>query len=140
MIILGVDPDRGWALVLDCKVISAGTVKGIEALEKIIADVGSYCRDGRQELIVRIELSETKRPYARTQNLPLPVRFKIQGDAGANREKAKSLGRLCGRLGLGYEFVEPATRKLNAKEVKAITGYKGRTSEHSRDSIMIAWR
>lgn len=138
--ILALDPDRGYAVVKDRRIIEAGTVKGIKELEEKIIVISHLCRDAQQELVVRIELSQTKRPYQRTERLPLAVRFKVQGDVGANREKAKSLGRLCVRLGLKYEFVEPCAIKPTKKQIESITGYKGRTSEHSRDAIAIAWR
>lgn len=140
MIILGIDPDRGYAVVKDRKVITAGTVKGIVELEIQIDIIVRLCRDAQQDLLVRIELSQTKRPYHRTERLPLAVRFKVQGDVGANREKAKGIGRLCDRLGVKYTFVEPCASKPTKEQIKAITGYQGRSSSHSRDAIAIAFR
>jgi len=140
--ILGIDPDKGWCLVRDGEISSAGTVKGIPALKKIIADCGSFCRDGRVDLLVRIERPTNLKTFPRP-GLSHAAMMKIARNVGMNYEKCEELGRFCGTLGMCYEFVAPSRKKwgkIPAKEFARLTGYQGRTSEHSRDAIAIALR
>ena len=140
--ILGIDPDRGWALALDRKIISAGTVKGMENLKTIIiiiCDIGAYSREGRRELLIRIERPKNLKTFPRP-GVSIAVNMAISRKCGMNYQKATDLGEYCAKLGLRYEFVTPARRKLSAREVREITGYQGRTSSHSRDAIMLATR
>ena len=139
MIILGLDPDKGWAVVRNKKVIDAGTTKGMAELEKKIDLIARLCRDGRQELIVRIERPTNPKIFPRP-GLSHGAMIKIARNVGQNYEKAESLQRFCKNLGLNVVFVSPARKKLNSKQVAALTGYKKRTSQHCRDSIMIAMR
>jgi len=142
MIILGIDPDRGWAVAnqerKQPEILEAGTVKGMMELEDQIAELAK--KYGNQDMMVRIERPNIRRPYARREKESVPVRFYMQGCVGQNREKSNGLERWCNRLGLKVEFVGPARKKLNAKQVRDITGYQERTNEHSRDAIMIAIR
>ena len=137
--ILGIDPDRGWALALGGKIISAGTVKGMENLKTIICDIGAYSREGRRKLLIRIERPKNLKTFPRP-GVSIAVNMKISHNCGMNYQKATDLGEYCAKLGLRYEFVVPARRKLSAKEVREITGYQGRTSQHARDAIMLALR
>ena len=140
--ILGIDPDRGWALVRGGKIISAGTVKGMENLKTIICiicDIGAYSREGRRKLLIRIERPKNLKTFPRP-GVSVAVNMKISHNCGMNYQKATDLGEYCAKLGLRYEFVVPARRKLSAKEVREITGYQGRTSQHARDAIMLALR
>lgn len=136
-IILGVDPDKGISLVKDKKILFAKTVKGMTALEKIIADVGRNARYAQRGLLVRIERPTNTKVFPRP-GLSHAAMLKIARNVGMNYSKCEELGRYCADLGLRYEFVLPARRKLSAKEVKEITGYQGRTSQHSRDAIILA--
>ena len=137
--ILGIDPDRGWALALNGKVISAGTVNGMENLKTIICDIGAYSREGRRELLIRIERPKNLKTFPRP-GLSVAANMKISQNCGMNYQKAIDLGEYCAKLGLKFEFIVPARRKLSAKQVREITGYQGRTSQHARDAIMLALR
>ena len=139
MIVLGVDPDRGWAVVKDRKIIEAGTVKGIKELEEKIDLIARLCRDARQELMARIERPTNPKVFPRP-GLSHAAMIKIARNVGMNYEKCEELGRFCQSLGLKYEFVCPSRKKLTSKEIKNITGWDGRTSQHSRDAIMLALR
>ena len=134
-LILACDPDRGWALARDGKIISAGTVKGMENLKTIIA----YSREGRGELLIRIERPKNLKTFPRP-GVSVAANMKISQNCGMNYQKAIDLGEYCAKLGLKFEFIVPARRKLSAKQVREITGYQGRTSQHARDAIMLALR
>ena len=137
--ILGIDPDRGWALAFDGKIISAGTVEGMENLKTIICDIGAYSRGGQKGLLVRIERPKNLKTFPRS-GLSIAVNMKISQNCGMNYQKATDLGEYCAKLGLRYEFVIPARKKLNAKQVWEITSYQGHTSQHTRDAIMLTLR
>ena len=137
--ILACDPDRGWALALNHKIISAGTVKGMENLKTIICDIGAYSREGRRELLIRIERPKNLKTFPRP-GVSIAVNMAISRKCGMNYQKATDLGEYCAKLGLKFEFIVPARRKLSAKKVREITGYQGRTSQHARDAIMLAAR
>ena len=142
MIILGLDPDKGWALAHDHKIISAGTVKGMTEMKKIIADAGSYFRDGMVDFLVRIERPTNLKTFPRP-GLSVAAMMKIAQNCGQNYRKATELGEYCASLGLRYEFIAPSRKKygkMTGKQFNRLTGYPGRTSAHSRDAIMITLR
>jgi len=139
MVILGLDPDKGWAFVRYHKIVSAGTVKGMAALKKIISDVGTYARNRSIDLLVRIEKPTNLKVFPRPGLSQLAM-LKVARNVGQNYEKAESLGRLCASLGLSYEFCAPARKKITARELKQMTGFTRRTSQHARDAIVLALR
>lgn len=137
--ILGIDPDKGFALARDHKIISAGTVKGMAEMKKIISDCGSHMRDGMIDFLVRIERPTNLKVFPRSGCDQLQM-LRIARNVGMNYQKATELGEYCASLGLRFEFVVPARKKLNKKQVREITGYTSSTSSHSRDAIMLALR
>jgi len=161
MLVLGLDPDKGYALVRhgiigedgkyhekQTQIIGAGTVKGIVQLKKIIADCKVYAADDgflkgfKGGFLVRIERPTNLKTFPRP-GLSHAAQMKIAQNCGQNYRKATELGEYCEELGLRYEFVAPSRKKWGKipwKQFNRLTGYTGRTSEHSRDAIMIALR
>lgn len=156
MIILGLDPDRGYALVRrgiigddggyrenDTQILAAGTVKGLTDLKKIIIDCRRYARDDDIDFCdftIRIERPVNLKTFPRP-GLSYAAMMKIAHNCGMNYQKATELGEYCTGMGLRCEFVTPAKKKWGKmpwKEFNRLTGYNGRTSEHSRDAIAIA--
>lgn len=144
MVILGIDPDKGWAVVCHnpkpAWIVKSGTVKNIQELYNVIENEDAQMKvEWYREFLVRIERPTNRKTFPRP-GLSVAANMKISHNCGMNYQKATDLGDYCSKIGIRYEYVSPARRKLNAKEVKTITGYKGKTSSHSRDAIMIAWR
>jgi len=154
MLILGIDPDKGWALVRHgimgddwrfkkngTQILLAGTVKGIIDLKKIIKDCAGYA-EGDCDFIVRIERPVNLKTFPRRGMSPAAM-MKISHNCGMNYQKANELGEYCRELLLQVEFVAPSRKKWGKipwKEFNRLTGYTWRTSEHARDAIMIALR
>ncbi len=137
MLILACDPDRGYALARDKMIYEVGTVKGMAELKEKIKRIARLCQDGRQELIVRVERPTNLKTFPRP-GVSIAVNMAISRKCGMNYQKATDLGEYCGELGVRWEFVAPARKKLSSKEVKEIFGYSGRTSQHARDALCIA--
>lgn len=139
MIVLGIDPDRGWALCehgMYHRIIAAGSEKGIEPLtEKIRRLSEEYSIDQ-----ARIERPPNKHVHDRPGQSAAAMR-KIAVDVGENRAKAEMIFWFCNGLGLLAVFTNPVRNgtKLSAKQIEQLTGWTGRTNEHARDAIVIAW-
>ena len=77
---------------------------------------------------------------------------KWYGDDKGDRAKSQGVGSIkrdcaiwydfCKDLGIDYEMVAPKAikTKLTAKSFKNMTGWEGRTNEHSRDAGMLCWQ
>ena len=161
MLILGIDPDRGYSLVRhgivgedgkyhekQTQILFAGTVKGILELKKIIIDCRAYAAEEnflagfRGGFLVRIERPINLKTFQRPGLSPAAM-MRIAQNCGQNYRKATELGEYCQELGLQVEFVALSRKKWGKipwKQFNRLTGYTGRSSEHARDAIAIALR
>lgn len=136
--ILGIDTARGWAIGHPGEqIVAAGTVQGLqEMIEQIteLVDVYDFSR-------VVIEKAPRRNQYARHSNHSPPVQLNIAVKVGENRAQADALYWYCKGLGLDPAFVSPVKNgtKLSAEQIERLTGWKGRTSEHARDAIVLCW-
>ena len=143
MITIGVDPAKGWAVVdhrgSRCEVLDAGTVKGLEQMIEVLTVW--FSRYKGCGVCVKIERPANKHVYTRPGTGPAAMK-KIAVNVGENRARGEAIYYFCTGAGVDVEYVEPTRgmTKLSADQVERITGYKGKTSEHARDAIMIAWR
>lgn len=131
---LGIDPARGWAAMDGTKVIDCGTVAGVpEICQEIRQRVKMY---PLKEVI--IEKPADRKVYPRPGQNHRAM-LKIAANVGENRQKAYSIYYFCQGLGLPVRFKSPARgmTKLDRRAIEALTGYKGRSSEHARDAIAI---
>lgn len=140
MNILGIDPARGWAITSHSGqkrvVLDAGTVHDLEdMIEKIKAIVAEIKIDQ-----VRVEKTANRHVYHRPGQSTAAMR-KIAVNVGENRSKADAIIYFCKGLGLKVDAVNPIKNgtKLSAAQIKQLTGYSGRTSEHARDAIVISY-
>jgi hypothetical protein len=136
--ILGIDTPRGWAIGKPGeRIIAAGTVKDVpDMIVKITELAGEHRIDS-----VLIEKAPRRNQYARFAHLPPNVQKNIAVKVGECRAKADALYYYCKGLGLNAEFVAPIRggTKMSARRIESLTGWTGRTSEHARDAIVIAW-
>lgn len=137
--IMAVDPARAYAIVRDRTIIECKTVPGMAELAEKIDLIARYCRDAQVGLLVRIERPTNLKTFPRP-GVSIAVNMAISRKCGMNYQKATDLGDYCGKLGIRWEFVAPARRKLSAKEFQKMTGYKKRLSQHARDSVILALR
>lgn len=149
MVILGIDPDRGWALAIheekctdnrflrsNKQILAAGSEKGVEPLTAKIRELAREVDIDQ----VRVERPANKNVYDRPgQNVR--AMKKVAVNVGENRAKAEWVYWFCQGLGLDVQYVNPVRHgtKLNQKQIERLTGWTGRTNEHSRDAIVIAW-
>ena len=139
--ILGIDPARGWAVVQrrrgDKSVLECGAESGLQALKLVLADLTlTYIFDE-----VRIEKPNNRNVWPRPGVSAAALR-KIAVNIGENRNKADVLISFFREHGCKNIIAIPPIRngtKLSKERIEAMTGYSGRSSEHSRDAIMLAW-
>ncbi|MDY6910764.1 MAG: hypothetical protein SVM79_00155 [Chloroflexota bacterium] len=143
MVILGIDPARGWALVqhdgehsANRTVLGAGTEPGLETLIERIRTLAEITEIN----CVVIERPANRHVYHRPGQSVAAMK-KIAVNVGENRAKADSIFYFCDGLGLNPQFVTPIKHgtKLSSQQIEAMTGYQKRTSEHARDAIILAW-
>lgn len=140
MIRLGIDPDRGWAIVETGrnrrKVIEAGSVKGMPEMAEKIRDLAARYSISQ----VRIERPVNKNVYNRPGQNVRQMK-KVSVNIGENRAKAEAIYWFCKGLGLKTVYANPVRNgtKLSAKQIERLTGWAGRTNEHARDAIVLAW-
>jgi len=62
---------------------------------------------------------------------------KIGNNTGRNHEVARKIVEMCKYLNLDYKEVKPTSRKIDAKQLKALTGISKRTNQEQRDALML---
>ena len=140
MFLLGIDPDRGWAVADHSKdrrlIIEAGSVNGVSQMAKKIRSLAARYKIE----CVRIERSAGRGVYTRPGTTEKAMK-KIAVNVGENRAKAEAIFWFCEGLGLNPQFVNPVRNgtKLSSRQIESLTGWTGRTNEHVRDAIVIAW-
>lgn len=98
----------------------------------------SVADESKTKLIVRVEDARKREwyePMAREKE-----RHKLQG-VGSVKRDATIWEDFLTDLGVEFEMVAPKnnTTKLSQERFKVITGYAGRTNEHSRDATMLVY-
>ncbi len=65
---------------------------------------------------------------------------------GRNHEVGRKIAEMCEHWKIPYRLVKPLRkmwkgqdRKITATELEAITGYKGRSNQESRDAALLGW-
>lgn len=66
---------------------------------------------------------------------------RIARSVGEIDQRCREIEDLCKREGIEIICVSPRDkgRKLSAAEFAALTGWTGRTNQHVRDAVMVAW-
>lgn len=105
------------------------TVKIHQAMEMILGLVKH-----RTDIKIRFEDARQRKWFGNAGREQLQGAGSIKRDCGIWEDFLKDLD-------LEFEMVAPKhnTTKLNEKMFEKITGYKGRTSEHSRDAAMLVF-
>lgn len=116
-----------------------------DAAEKRLHDVASH---GIVEAMVRVEgihrqglLRMVVFEDARLRTwFGSKGREALQG-AGSIRRESAIWAECLGHIGCPYKAVSPQSKgkKLNAAAFERLTGWTGRTNEHSRDAAMLVW-
>lgn len=84
---------------------------------------------------VFIEMPNTKHNWHKSNDNTTSV------NVGMAYRESELLAEGLERLGFNVRRVSPKQkgRKLNAEQIRKITGYEGRTSQHVRDAIALCW-
>ena len=135
--VIAIDPGvtTGFAHVdlASSEVMYVQTLNFWEAYEQIL-------EEDRGHVFVVIESSK---PVKHIWQKPGGANGRVMGavgrSIGENNAHAELLAEGLRRKGYYVKTVNPSRTKLDADTVKRITGYEGRTNEHNRDAIMIAW-
>ena len=103
------------------------------------ADALLLVRVQRPELVV-LEDSREGPLYAR-DGVSGRAMSRIARSVGEIDQRCREIEDLCKREGIEIICVSPRGkgRKLNAAEFAALTGWTGRTNQHVRDAVMVAW-
>jgi hypothetical protein len=132
---IGIDTgvETGFAIWdrLEHKLAVVQTMKIHEAMLYIV----NWCRDGiTPELCIRVEDARKRTWFGKAG------REQLQG-AGSIKRDAKIWEDFLTDLGVEFEMVAPKNNKtkLNADIFKRMTGWQGKTNEHSRDAAMLVF-
>ena len=70
------------------------------------------------------------------------AQLKIARDVGQIDAWCRLIVATCARLGIAAHGISPKNKgsKLNAEQFAALTGWTGRSNEHSRDAACVAWQ
>lgn len=67
------------------------------------------------------------------------INSKIGLKVGANHEVGRKILEMLEFLNINYRIEKPKSKKLNSKEFRKLTGYKGRTNQDVRDAFMLIY-
>lgn len=119
-----------WNVVDKC-FYSITTLKIDEAMEYVL---GLHRVIPLSRIFVRFEDARLRKWFGKAG------KEQLQG-AGSIKRDCTIWGDFLTRKGIPFEAVAPKNNrtKLNAKQFKMITGYEGKTTEHSRDAAMLVF-
>lgn len=150
-IIIAIDPDNNKSGVATIDVISrricVSTLKFFDVVN-YISEQKKMAQNERKCVKVIIEGG-----WLKHSNWHLP-RFGVSPQkaaaigrsTGMNHQTGLLLAEYCEHIGVSYEVVKPLRKiwrgrdgKITAAELKAVTGYDGRTNQDARDAVLLAW-
>ena len=113
------------------ELLQVETLKIHQAMKLVEAHIEAY---GSDKVVVRFEDARLRKWYGNSG------REKLQG-AGSIKRESGIWDDFLADLGIEYKAVAPKNNmtKLSADQFKRITGWTGRTNEHSRDSAMLIY-
>ncbi len=77
-----------------------------------------------------------------SRNLSAAAQLKVARDVGQIDAWCRLIVATCERLGIPAHSISPKAKgaKLDAGQFKALTGWSGRSNEHTRDAAALAWQ
>jgi hypothetical protein len=97
--------------------------------------ITDWCRDGMKgEVCIRVEDARKRNWFGKAD------REQLQG-AGSIKRDAKIWEDFLTDIGVEFDLVAPKNNKtkLNAEIFQRMTGWQGKTNEHSRDAAMLVF-
>ena len=106
------------------KVETRGIVSAMHQVKFLLGD----------EVVIRIEDARQRKWFGKTD------RERLQG-VGSVKRDSSIWEEFCDYYSIEYMLIAPKNNrtKTTAAEFKKMTGWEGRTSEHSRDAAMLVW-
>lgn len=140
MIILGIDPGQstGVATFIDGKLVKLETIQPHRLPDQL-----------RQSGAKRVIFEDSRlqsylfsgyKPGART--LSAPQQLKIARNVGQVDAWCSLIVAVCADLSIQAHGISPRAKgsKLNATQFGELTGWTDKSSEHTRDAAVVAWR
>lgn len=130
--IIGIDPGVSTGFCVWNRPGKRIKVIGTLKIHEAISEVRLWHESTSGYLFVRVEDARKRKWFGNSG------REKLQG-AGSAKRDAKIWEDFLTDLGVNFEMVAPKNNKtkLNSKAFKKITGWEGKTNEHSRDAGML---
>lgn len=134
-IVVGIDPGRNTGIAIwdttTRQLVSMTTVSIHTAMGSISGLVSQH---GKENILVRVEDARKRIWFGNAG------REKLQG-AGSVKRDSSIWEAFLKDLGVAYELVPPARikTKVTADYFRTITGWAGRTNQHSRDAGMLVF-
>ena len=132
-VVIGVDP----GVVTGVAIFRRGRLGQFVTTDH--ADALVLIRDAHPSLVV-LEDSRKDPLYARS-GVTARGMARIARSVGEIDQRCREIEDMCKSEGVEILCVSPRGkgRKINAAEFRAVTGWTGRTNQHVRDAVMVAW-
>lgn len=137
--VIGIDPGKNTGFAVWDKQQQQITVLQTLDFWQAYAAVQAYPAD---TTLIKIEVPDTIKVWSENKSVSsmskMATASKVATNVGGVIMQAELLADGCKRLGYRVEKVHPKG-KVDADYFKRVTGYVGRTNEHSRDAGMLAF-
>lgn len=135
--IIGIDPGTHTGLAMwdreEKKLVYTQSIAIHKAIESIQATF-KFEKHDDSEFLFRIEDARLRKWFGKS------TKGKDQG-AGSIKRDCSIWEDFMKDWGLNYEMVNPKNQitKLSSEQFNSLTGWEGKTNEHSRDAAMLCW-
>ena len=132
--IMGVDPgsNTGIALYQAGQLAELQTIEPFQLVEVI-----------ETVMPARVVFEDSRlQPHTWSRKLSAAAQLKVARDVGQIDAWCRLIVATCERLGIPAHGISPKAKgaKLNTEQFRALTGWEGRSNEHTRDAACVAWQ
>jgi hypothetical protein len=141
-IFIGIDPGENTGFAVwdssEHRLIKVETLEIWEAMEAVVR-WADECREVNRPILVRFE-DARQRKWFQKETSASEYRGKLMG-AGAAKRDSRIWEEFLQGKGIPFQAVkpQPGHTKWNPDYWSLVTGWKGRTSEHSRDAALLVF-
>ena len=133
---VGIDTGKNTGLaVWDSEKKRFDLIKPCDFHDCIYAIVGNY---PPRYTVIRVELSQTKAVWHKGKRTDMKKNNTIAVNVGMVRRESELMLEMLTMAGYKVIPVKPSG-KIDANVFEKITGYKGRTNQHTRDAAMMVY-
>lgn len=137
---MGIDPGEHTGVAL----YEAGQLKALSEVQPV--DIQQTLQDHASMVALVVFEDSRLESAVWTSTGPLPVRLNMARKVGQVDGWCKLIEATCAKLGIPCYGIPPKAKsgsrtggKVDPTEFKRMTGWKGRSNEHTRDAAMVAW-